>query len=151
MIMEIQKDKILRYGDGRRELIKEFQDKNIFGLRQSSMTNQDLAFFISSWGLHDPVRPKKYDQGGFTRLSYIKTAEDKALACLPLLGTAESEDDIEELSQIEECWDYLELCLEKGFQELETMVKDASWDNDLLEARILRLLDNQYTKYFDAI
>ena len=139
---------IIYYGEGRRELLSRLFDKGIFGL-SPSIANKDQAFFIASWGINAPEPYKKKDSSGWIRSDYIKFAEEKAIMSTPLLGTAETDEDVGRFAEYGEYKDYFEKCIEKGFQEIEKLVAEASWDNNLLERRVLTSLDLLYTQYIE--
>lgn len=139
---------IIYYGEGRRELLNDFYKNNIFGL-SPAIGNKDQAFFIASWGIGAPESYKKRDNSGWIRSDYIKFAEEKAIMSAPLLSTAVTDDDIGDFAEYGVYKDYFEKCVEKGFQVIEEKVKEAGWDNNLLERRVLSELDLLYTNYIE--
>lgn len=136
---------IINYKKGRREFLDKLYEDGIFGLSRS-MDNKDQAIFFASLGADDPVPFQSPDPGGWFRTESVRTAADKAMMSIALLGTFNSDEDIDKFSDYDTYMDYFEQCAEKGFQIIEEKASDAGYDNTLLERRVLKELDLLYIK-----
>lgn len=109
-----------------------------FGL----VENKESFMLAVALGIDAPESTKSRD--GWFLMKNLKTT-DKALLASVLLGNANSDNEIDEYSDLDKSLDLCEQCAERGFRELRKKVIDANKDRDLLERRIMKELDMWYT------
>ena len=127
-----------------RVFLEEMKSKDLLGFGESIIDTKDAFLLAVALGINNPADKVK-NRDGFFRLQYLKTA-DKALIGSVLLGTASSDEEIDDASDLSKSLDLCELCAETGFQTLQAKVNDAGCDNDLLERRLLKQLDLLYVQ-----
>jgi len=136
---------IIFYSKGKREYLQKLYSDHILGLN-STIDNKDQALLIAVLGMNNPQKLTSRDPGGWFRLESIKAAHDKALLSCPLLGSANTDQEVDEYADLEKCMDYIEECAETGFAVLKEKIESADGDNTILERRMLKELDLLYTK-----
>ncbi len=124
---------------GYRSDIEEMKDTDLLGFKL--VENKESFMLAVALGLDSPEPVKNRD--GWFLMKNLKTT-DKALLAAVLLGTAESDDDVDCFSDLEKSLDLCEQCAEKGYEELRQRVLDSQMDRELLERRMLKELDLLY-------
>ena len=123
-----------------RDQIEIWKEKKILGI--DMLETKDIFLLAVALGINAPTDIKG-KRDGFTRTSYIK-ARDKALLASLLLGKAENQEEIDKLANDDLSYDEAEKCAEAGFEILKEMIESASFDEELLEKRILAQLNLLY-------
>lgn len=123
-----------------RDQIEIWKEKKILGI--DMLETKDIFLLAVALGINAPTDIKG-KRDGFTRTSYIK-ARDKALIASLLLGKAEDQEEIDKLANDDLSYDEAEKCAEAGFEILKEMIESASFDEELLEKRILAQLNLLY-------
>ena len=108
------------------------------------LETKDIFLLAVALGMNSPTDIKG-KRDGFTRTSYIK-ARDKSLLASLLLGKAENQDEIDKLANDDLSYEEAEKCAESGFAVLKEMIESASFDEELLEKRIIAQLNLLYEK-----
>lgn len=124
-----------------RSFLDILKEKNALGFEL--LDNKDVFLLAVSLGLNNPTNPQK--KFGFIRKTYIKTSE-KALFGSVLLGTAITDDEVNQSADFEKSIELCEKCAEAGFKKLKEKYDNADCDIDLLERRMLKDLDLLYTQ-----
>lgn len=124
---------------GYRNDIEEMKDTDLLGFKL--VENKESFMLAVALGLDSPEPVKNRD--GWFLMKNLKTT-DKALLAAVLLGTAESDDDVDCFSDLEKSLDLCERCAEKGYEELRRRVLDSQMDRELLERRMIKELDLLY-------
>ena len=124
---------------GYRSDIEEMKDTDLLGFKL--VENKESFMLAVALGLDSPEPVKNRD--GWFLMKNLKTT-DKALLAAVLLGTAESDDDVDCFSDLEKSLDLCERCAEKGYEELRRRVLDSQMDRELLERRMIKELDLLY-------
>lgn len=124
-----------------REFIDDLKKKDLLGFEM--VENKDSFLIAVALGLQSPSQLKSKD--GWFLLKNLKSA-DKALLSSVLLGTANSDEEIDAYADLDKNLGQCEQCAEAGFAILQKKINDANGDEDILEARLLKELDLLYTK-----
>lgn len=123
-----------------KEIKSDFVERKTLELDTSP--NLDFFLFTLALGIDNPA-DEVPSKDGLTRYSYFKT-KDKAILASALLGTARSDDEVENYIDFDKCTDYCEKCAERGIYELRRLYTEADCDEELLERRMMAELDRIY-------
>lgn len=115
---------------------------NPIGLKDISKL--ELFKIAVSFGLDDPKEFTTAKEGLFL-MKDLKTTKDEALLNTILLGTATTNDEIDDYTSVEKNYDQSELCANSGFPKLIKIVEDSK-DEDLLQKQMIAYLDKLYQR-----
>lgn len=138
------RDRVYIRGSYRSE-IDIIKEKDILGLK--TVDNKDTFMLAVAMGLDNPKDVKVKD--GWYRTETLRTT-DKALIASVLLGTANTDEEIDSFSDFEKSIVLCEKCADQGFSELIKRINDANWDEDILQNRLIMELDTLYATLVDA-
>jgi hypothetical protein len=141
-------DRITYISPSNFEYIKELENQKVLGI-DSSLQRKDIFFLAMALGLESPKDlPKQHD---FIRNSYFKE-EGEALLRAVNIGTAESENEIDEKTNLNNGIKYCEKCAEGGFAKLRELVAESTYSGDfsedVLEKKLLVQLKFKFKQYF---
>lgn len=137
---------IFDYSKGKREYLETLYSESVLGLSKT-IENKDVAMFIAALGIDSPTEITQRDGGGWFRVENVtRYSDDKAFICSFLLGTAKTDEEVNQFSKLEEYINYMERCAENGFHVLNEMIQDVNGNNELLERKLMQHLDFLYIK-----
>ena len=124
-----------------RAFIEELKANDVLGFKL--LDNKEAFMLAVALGINEPkdCQKKKF---GWTRKSYIKST-DKAIWASVLLGTATTDEEINQYADLDKSIELCEQCAETGFEILKHQYDDANGDAELFERRMLKKLDLLYT------
>ena len=125
-----------------RSFIDELKANDVLGFKL--LDNKESFMLAVALGINQPTECKK-KRFGWTRKSYIKTA-DKAMWASVLLGTATTDDEINQYADLDKSIELCEQCAETGFDILKQQYEKAESDAEVFERRMLKALDLLYTQ-----
>ena len=125
-----------------RSFIDELKANDVLGFKL--LGNKESFMLAVALGINQPTECKK-KRFGWTRKSYIKTA-DKAMWASVLLGTATTDDEINQYADLDKSIELCEQCAETGFDILKQQYEKAESDAEVFERRMLKALDLLYTQ-----
>ena len=125
-----------------RSFIDELKANDVLGFKL--LDNKESFMLAAALGINQPTECKK-KRFGWTRKSYIKTA-DKAMWASVLLGTATTDDEINQYADLDKSIELCEQCAETGFDILKQQYEKAEGDAEVFERRMLKALDLLYTQ-----
>ena len=125
-----------------RSFIDELKANDVLGFKL--LDNKESFMLAVALGINQPTECKK-KRFGWTRKSYIKTA-DKAMWASVLLGTATTDDEINQYADLDKSIELCEQCAETGFDILKQQYEKAEGDAEVFERRMLKALDLLYTQ-----
>lgn len=125
-----------------RSFIDELKANDVLGFKL--LDNKESFMLAVALGINQPTECKK-KRFGWTRKSYIKTA-DKAMWASVLLGTAITDDEINQYADLDKSIELCEQCAETGFDILKQQYEKAEGDAEVFERRMLKALDLLYTQ-----
>ena len=108
------------------------------------LDNKESFMLAVALGVNQPTECKK-KRFGWTRKSYIKSA-DKAMWASVLLGTATTDEEINQYVDLDKSIELCEQCAETGFEILKQQYDKAEGDAELFERRMMKALDLLYTQ-----
>ena len=125
-----------------RSFIDELKTNDVLGFKL--LDNKESFMLAVSLGVNQPTECKK-KRFGWTRKSYIKSA-DKAMWASVLLGTATTDEEINQYADLDKSIELCEQCAETGFEILKQQYDKAEGDAELFERRMMKALDLLYTQ-----
>lgn len=125
-----------------RSFIDELKANDVLGFKL--LDNKESFMLAVALGINQPTECKK-KRFGWTRKSYIKTA-DKAMWASVLLGTATTDEEINQYADLDKSIELCEQCAETGFDILKQQYEKAEGDAEVFERRMLKALDLLYTQ-----
>lgn len=125
-----------------RSFIDELKANDVLGFKL--LDNKESFMLAVALGVNQPTECKK-KRFGWTRKSYIKTA-DKAMWASVLLGTATTDEEINQYADLDKSIELCEQCAETGFDILKQQYEKAEGDAEVFERRMLKALDLLYTQ-----
>lgn len=125
-----------------RSFIDELKANDVLGFKL--LDNKESFMLAVALGINQPTECKK-KRFGWTRKSYIKTA-DKAMWASVLLGTATTDEEINQYADLDKSIELCEQCAETGFDILKQQYDKAEGDAEVFERRMLKALDLLYTQ-----
>ena len=125
-----------------RSFIDELKSNDVLGFKL--LDNKESFMLAVALGVNQPTECKK-KRFGWTRKSYIKTA-DKAMWASVLLGTATTDEEINQYADLDKSIELCEQCAETGFDILKQQYEKAEGDAEVFERRMLKALDLLYTQ-----
>ena len=125
-----------------RSFIDELKANDVLGFKL--LDNKESFMLAVALGVNQPTECKK-KRFGWTRKSYIKSA-DKAMWASVLLGTATTDEEINQYADLDKSIELCEQCAETGFEILKQQYDKAEGDAELFERRMLKALDLLYTQ-----
>lgn len=125
-----------------RSFIDELKAKDVLGFKL--LDNKESFMLAVALGVNQPTECKK-KRFGWTRKSYIKSA-DKAMWASVLLGTATTDEEINQYADLDKSIELCEQCAETGFEILKQQYDKAEGDAELFERRMMKALDFLYTQ-----
>ena len=125
-----------------RSFIDELKANDVLGFKL--LDNKESFMLAVALGINQPTECKK-KRFGWTRKSYIKTA-DKAMWASVLLGTATTDEEINQYADLDKSIELCEQCAEAGFDILKQQYEKAEGDAEVFERRMLKALDLLYTQ-----
>ena len=125
-----------------RSFIDELKANDVLGFKL--LDNKESFMLAVALGVNNPIECKK-KRFGWTRKSYIKSS-DKALWASVLLGTATTDDEINQYANLDKSIELCEQCAEAGFAVLKQQYEKADGDAEVMERRMLKALDFLYTQ-----
>lgn len=125
-----------------RSFIDELSANDVLGFKL--LDNKESFMLAVALGINQPTECKK-KRFGWTRKSYIKTA-DKAMWASVLLGTATTDEEINQYADLDKSVELCEQCAETGFDILKQQYEKAEGDAEVFERRMLKALDLLYTQ-----
>ena len=125
-----------------RAFIDELKSNDVLGFKL--LDNKESFMLAVALGIDQPTECKK-KRFGWTRKSYIKTS-DKAMWAAVLLGTANTDEEINQYADLDKSVELCEKCAETGFGVLKQQYEKAEGDAELFERRMLKALDLLYTQ-----
>ena len=125
-----------------RSFIDELKAKDVLGFKLRD--NKESFMLAVALGVNQPTECKK-KRFGWTRKSYIKSA-DKAMWASVLLGTATTDEEINQYADLDKSIELCEQCAETGFEILKQQYDKAEGDAELFERRMMKALDFLYTQ-----
>lgn len=125
-----------------RSFIDELKAKDVLGFKL--LDNKESFMLAVALGVNQPTECKK-KRFGWTRKSYIKSA-DKAMWASVLLGTATTDEEINQHADLDKSIELCEQCAETGFEILKQQYDKAEGDAELFERRMMKALDFLYTQ-----
>lgn len=125
-----------------RSFIDELSANDVLGFKL--LDNKESFMLAVALGINQPTECKK-KRFGWTRKSYIKTA-DKAMWASVLLGTATTDEEINQYADLDKSIELCEQCAETGFDILKQQYEKAEGDAEVFERRMLKALDLLYTQ-----
>ncbi len=125
-----------------RSFIDELKTNDVLGFKL--LDNKESFILAVALGVNQPTECKK-KRFGWTRKSYIKSA-DKAMWASVLLGTATTDEEINQYADLDKSIELCEQCAETGFEILKQQYDKAEGDAELFERRMMKALDLLYTQ-----
>ena len=125
-----------------RSFIDELKANDVLGFKL--LDNKESFMLAVALGINQPTECKK-KRFGWTRKSYIKTA-DKAMWASVLLGTATTDEEINQYADLDKSIELCEQCAETGFDILKQQYEKAEGDAEVFERRMLKALDLLYVQ-----
>lgn len=125
-----------------RSFIDELKTNDVLGFKL--LDNKESFMLAVALGVNQPTACKK-KRFGWTRKSYIKSA-DKAMWASVLLGTATTDEEINQYADLDKSIELCEQCAETGFEILKQQYDKAEGDAELFERRMMKALDLLYTQ-----
>lgn len=125
-----------------RSFIDELKTNDVLGFKL--LDNKESFMLAVALGVNQPTECKK-KRFGWTRKSYIKSA-DKAMWASVLLGTATTDEEINQYADLDKSIELCEQCAETGFEILKQQYDKAEGDAELFERRMMKALDLLYTQ-----
>jgi hypothetical protein len=129
-----------------RDQIDVWKEKKVLGIEM--LENKDIFLLAVALGMGSAAEIQG-KRDGFIRTSYIKSRDKSLLASL-LLGKLESQEDIDKYANDDLAYEEAEKCAEAGFAILKDMIESASFDEELIEKRVLAQLNLLYEQYVVA-
>ena len=125
-----------------RSFIDELKTNDVLGFKL--LDNKESFILAVALGVNQPTECKK-KRFGWTRKSYIKSA-DKAMWASVLLGTATTDEEINQYADLDKSIELCEQSAETGFEILKQQYDKAEGDAELFERRMMKALDLLYTQ-----
>ena len=118
------------------------QGNDLLGFKDGAVSTTETFMLLTALGIDNPISPQSRGE------SYIRDATiqslEKAMLSAVLLGTAKNNDDINAFANYDTIYKYCEKCAEGGFENLQQRIEDADYDNEILEQRLSKWLDDLY-------
>lgn len=128
---------------GVREFVDNLRTRKILGFEDKLVPNKDLFLLAAALGEKNPRELQGSD--GFFLFKDLKY-DDKCKLEVMQIGTLRSDDEVDQFADLESCIPYCEKCAARGFDILREKVEAAKWNNDVLEDRLMKELDELYQK-----
>lgn len=121
---------------------QELRCKDLLGYKDGAVSATETFLLLTALGVDNPVTPPTRGES-FIRGATIQPLEN-AMLCAVLLGTANNNDEINAYANYDSTYHYCEKCAEAGFERLKQRIEDAEYNNETLERRLGKWLDDLY-------